>query len=156
MSWNKQLDKCRGSRPRCVLFMHGEREEVAARLTKLVGLPDVKVSPDDKWMPYGKPVKKEDGSWDKAPAAESRLRKADGLIPSGTQGQLQSWWLAVSRGANTPNWDIASRCRINGKRGSYSRRGEKLTAKNWTQKANRLNRTSLRTARRTTNELAKP
>ncbi len=119
MTWNKQLGKdWRGSRPRCVLFMDGDREEVAKRLIELVGLPDVVVSSNDKWMPYSKPVRKGDGSWDKTPADESRLRKADGLIPAEAQKQLQNWWLAVQRGnPNTPNWDIASTCNINGKRG---------------------------------------
>lgn len=118
MSWLNQLPKKeqRGSRPRCILFMNGGCEKVAKRLTDLVTVPDVIVSPDDKWMPYGKPLK-EDGSWDTMPSAESRLRKADGLIPSETQNQLQSWWLAVARGANTPNWDIASTCHIQGKQG---------------------------------------
>lgn len=98
--------------------MDGEQEEIAARLTKLVGLSNVKVSAgDDKWMPWGKPIKEEDGSWDKTPTIEAKLRKSDSLIPDDIQEQLQSWWLAVSRGANTPNWDIASTCRINGERG---------------------------------------
>ena len=45
MSWFKQLDKHRGSRPRCVLMVDGSREEVASRLTRLTDLPDVVVSP---------------------------------------------------------------------------------------------------------------
>ena len=31
--------------------------------------------------------------------------------------QLHNWWLIHRRGANTPNWDIAARCEIEGKRG---------------------------------------
>ena len=117
MSWNKQLGKgWKGSRPRCVLFMEGKREEVAARLTKLVGLPDyVTVSSGDNWMPYGKPVKKEDDSWDKTPAAEARLDKANRLVYPEIRSRLRKWWL--SYGGNTPNWDIASTCSVNGKRG---------------------------------------
>ena len=71
MSWNKQLGKdWRGSRPRCVLLMNGDREEVAEWLTELVGLPDcVTVSPGDNWMPYGKPDEKEDGSWGQDPGS---------------------------------------------------------------------------------------
>ena len=116
MSWLKQLKprKRRGSRPRCILFMDGEREEVAARLTELVGLPDVVVSPNDKWMPYSKPVRKEDGSWDKTPANEVQLDKKNCLVPAQIRLQLQSWWLAVPRRANTPCWDIASTCSIRG------------------------------------------
>ncbi len=120
MSWLEQLPKKerRGSRPRCILFMEGDREQVARRLTELVDLPDyVTVSPSDNWMPYGKPVKRGDCSWDKTPAIESKLRKADGLVPAQIHQQLQSWWLAISRRANTPNWDIASTCCIEGNRG---------------------------------------
>ena len=116
MTWNKQLGKdWRGSRPRCVLLMDGEREEVAARLTKLVGLSNVEVSASDNWMPWGKPIQREDGSWDKTPANEARLDKANCLVHPEIRNQLQNWWLL--HGGNTPNWDIASTCHINGKRG---------------------------------------
>ena len=56
-SWWRALDKHRGSRPRCVLLVDGTRHAVAACLTDLVGLPDIAVSPNDFWMPRGKPVK---------------------------------------------------------------------------------------------------
>ncbi len=117
VSWNKQLGKdWRGSRPRCVLFMDGEREKVAARLARLVGLPDrVTVSSGDNWMPYGKPICNEDGKWDKTPAAEARLDKANCLVYPEIRDQLREWWLC--HGGNTPNWDIASTCRIEDKRG---------------------------------------
>ena len=112
MSWNKQLGKdWKGSRPRCVLFMDGEQQEVADRLTELVGLPDVSVSAADIWMPYGKPIKKEDGSWDNTPTNEIQLDKENCLVSSKTKEQLGKWWLAVQ--TTTPNWDIASTCRIN-------------------------------------------
>ena len=120
MSWLEQIPKKerRGSRPRCILFMEGDREKVARRLTELVGLPNyVTVSPSDNWMPYGKPVKRGDCSWDKTPAIESKLRRTDGLVPAQIHQQLQCWWLAISRRANTPNWDIASTCCIEGNRG---------------------------------------
>ncbi len=32
-------------------------------------------------------------------------------------GRLQDWWLVHKRGANTPNWDIASTCLIEGRKG---------------------------------------
>ena len=116
MSWNKQLGKdWRGSRPRCILFMDGEREKVAERLTNLVGLSNVKVSDDDKWMPYSKPAEKDDDSWDKTPANEPRLNQANCLVCPEKRNQLRDWWLC--HGGNTPVWDVASRCRINGKRG---------------------------------------
>ena len=117
MSWLEQFPekKRRGSWPRCVLFTDGEREEVAERLTELVGLPHIKVSADDKWMPCGKPVKKEDGSWDKTPSDEVQLDKKNCLVSCRTRERLEEWWLATR--ATTPNWDIASTCRINGKQG---------------------------------------
>ena len=119
MSWNKQLGKdWKGSRPRCIKLMDvmdGEREEVAVRLTKLVCLDGVEVSPSDNWMPYGKPNKKEGGSWDKTPAAEARLDKSNCLVYPELRDKLRDWWLC-HRG-NTPNWDIASTCTIQGKRG---------------------------------------
>ncbi len=117
MSWLNQLRKKErhGSRPRCILFMDGDREEVAARLTKLVCLPDVKVSSNDKWMPYDKPVKKEDGSWDKTPAAEVQLDKRNYLVSSENKEHLWKWWLATQ--TITPSWDIASTCSINGEPG---------------------------------------
>ena len=116
MNWWEKLGKDRrGSRPRCVLLMDGSREEVADRLTRLVSFPGVVVSPDDRWMPYGKPMRKEDKSWDKTTAAEARLDRANCLLPSEIQNKLRKWWLAA-RG-NTPNWDIASTCTIEGERG---------------------------------------
>ena len=116
MSWNKQLGKdWKGSRPRCVLLMSNDREKVAARLTKLVGLSNVKVSAGDNWMPYGKPEKNEGGSWDKTPALEARLNQANCLVYPEKRNQLRNWWLC--HGGNTPVWDIASTCRINGERG---------------------------------------
>ena len=107
MSWLDKLDNRRGSQPRCVLFMDGEREEVAVRLSELVDLPDVLVSPTDTWMPRGK----------SAPT-EAQLDKADGLLPHEIQQELGQWWLAVGVGkTKTPVWDIASTCNIEGKRG---------------------------------------
>lgn len=116
MAWWEQLDNTRGSRPRCVLLVDGNREEVADRLTRLVNLPSVVVSSDDCWMPYGKPVR-ENGSWDTEPATEARLGRQNSLVCGDIQQQLRNWWLATSRGANMPNWDIASTCKIEGKPG---------------------------------------
>ena len=119
MSWFRQLDKHRDSRPRCVLMVDDNRVEVANRLTRLVGLPDVVVHPSDTWMPHGKPVCR-DGSWDPSPAREVELDKPNELVCREVQLQLRKWWLAVpgrGRGARTPNWDIASTCRIMNKPG---------------------------------------
>ena len=85
--------------------MDGDAEEVAVRLTDLVNLSNVYVSPDDTWMPRGK-----------CAPDEVELDKADGLLSLEIQQELAEWWLAV-RGRRTPVWDIASTCHINGKRG---------------------------------------
>ena len=107
MKWLDKLENKRGSQPRCVLFMDGEREEVAARLTELVDISDVLVSPTDTWMPGGK----------SAPD-EVELDKVDGLLPPEIQQVLRQWWLAVRiRTTRTPVWDIASTCNIKGKQG---------------------------------------
>ncbi len=81
MDWLKQLrpKERRGSRPRCVLLVDGSREEVADRLTRLASFPSVSVSPDDIWMPYGKPVR-EEGGWDRTPADEVELDKPNDLV----------------------------------------------------------------------------
>ena len=119
MGWSSHLGKDnRGSRPRCVLLVDGGKEEVAARLTQLVGVDDVKVTGCDVWMPYGKPVQKEDGSWDTTPAVEVELDKPTDLLPYPISKSLTNWWLAVSENnPRTPNWDIASTCTIKGKKG---------------------------------------
>ena len=119
MSWFRQLDNHRGSQPRCVLMVEGNLEEVASRLTRAVNISGVVVSPNDRWMPYGKPVRR-NGSWDKTPAREVELDKANDLVCREVQLQLKMWWLAVSgrgKGARTPNWDIASTCTIMDKPG---------------------------------------
>ena len=126
MDWLSQIERNRrrGSRPRCILLMDGGREEVAGRLVRLVGLEsDVIIGGGDRWMPCGKPVQKEDNSWDKTPAREVRLGGLTALFAPDERcrrelgDQLRKWWLAVPKGANTPNWDIASTCTIKGQRG---------------------------------------
>ena len=119
MGWAKQLGKDqRGSRPRCVLLVDGGGEEVAARLTRLVGVDGVTISGDDVWMPGGKPVQREDGSWDATVAEEVELDKPNDLLPLGIRERLGNWWLAVSENdPRTPNWDIASTCTVGGRKG---------------------------------------
>jgi hypothetical protein len=117
MSWWLQLDKPAGSRPRCVSMMHGERSAVADRLTRLVDLPDVVVTQESRWMPRGLPVQRSDGSWDVSPATEAKLDEPNELIAANESKALSTWWLAHSEKANTPNWDIASTCKVSGKNG---------------------------------------
>ena len=123
MGWSKQLDNKNGSQPRCVLLVDDKKEEVANRLTMLVDLDEVTVASSDTWKPWGKPVKKEDGSWDKAPSQEASLKGLTELLAhnygkkrsSEIRRQLAVWW--NPKGGKTPTWDIASTCRINDKSG---------------------------------------
>lgn len=119
MAWSNSLgDHNRGSRPRCVLLVDGEKEEVAARLTRLVGVDGVEVASSDVWRPYGKPLQGGNGSWDAAPAEDAELDKATDLLPKPMRKQLADWWLAAAENSpRTPNWDIASTCSIRGKKG---------------------------------------
>ena len=106
MNWWEQLDKKRGSRPRCVLLMDGDPKEVAERLTKKVlQCPGVTLSPGDRWKPYGKDD-----------VTEVMLDKPNCLVQPKIQEQLRDWWLQYPA-KNTPNWDIASTCSIEGKTG---------------------------------------
>ena len=121
MSWFNQLDKHRGSRPRCVLMVDGSREEVASRLTRLTDLPDVVVSPNDRWRPCGRPLKLDNSEWDADPANEAQLgnpNKPNNLVQPEIHRRLTDWWLAVQRGPmTTPCWDIASTCTVQGEPG---------------------------------------
>ena len=119
MEWLHQLrtKERRGSRPRCVLLMDGSRDEVAEKLTGLINVPDVVVNTTGEWIPWGKPVEDKSGKWDRRPASEAQLHKADSLLNTCLRTQLRDWWLAVSRNAATPNWDIASTCSIDSKPG---------------------------------------
>ena len=90
---------------------------VSTRLTNLVGLPGVTVLPADQWMPRGRPVPTAAGDWDTRPAKEARIDQHAGFVSPDLQHRLRDWWLASNGGANTPNWDLASTCHIDGRKG---------------------------------------
>ena len=119
MNWAEALpaNRRRGSRPRCLLFVHGERFQVAARLERLIDLPGVTVGAEDVWMPMGIPQKQTDGTWDTRATEEAKLGEASTLLGSDQRETVTNWWLAFPRPANTPNWDIASTCSVSGERG---------------------------------------
>lgn len=96
-----------GSKARCHMLTSGTRDVVAKRLSGLIA-PWGIVSPDDHWMPNGFEE-----------VAEAQLHNAPRLCRNEViGGTLKSWWLAVA-GSNTttPNWDIASTCRVGDKPG---------------------------------------
>lgn len=92
----------RGSKPRCHLITHGKRDEVAKRLTELI-TPWGEVTASDCWMPQGFDF-----------VDEAQLHQAPSLLTQEQCDRLAGWWFAVKTGdgQNSPNWDIASTCRI--------------------------------------------
>jgi hypothetical protein len=119
MKWIDALpeNRRRGSFPRCLRFMEGDRTDVADSLTKLVGLLGVHVGAEDFWMPRGLPMLMANGKWDKSPIEEAKLAESEGFLSKEQREEVTKWWLAVRERANTPNWDIASTCTIEGKPG---------------------------------------
>jgi hypothetical protein len=99
------------------LLTAGTNEEVATRLTKVVGLDRVSVSANDFWMPRGLPIESTVGGWDLSPTKEPKLGEAEGILSTTDRSALIAWWLEVVKRANTPNWDIASTCSIRGAKG---------------------------------------
>jgi hypothetical protein len=82
--------------------------EFVAELLKLVSPVDAQVSATSRWMPKGHNH-----------PAEARLEL---FGPKWLPGhiawrELQRWWLIYEARANTPNWDIALGCEIEGKPG---------------------------------------
>jgi hypothetical protein len=64
------------------------------------------VTAGDFWMPQGN--RKPD---------EAKLDIASRLLPDVELTGLKSWWLVVPKGANTPNWDIATTCTFGSRKG---------------------------------------
>ena len=85
-----------------------DRPEFAVELLQLVSPVDCRFSGRSRWMPCGH------GSPD-----EARLETfGPNVLPDPeTWSTLRRWWLAHERGANTPNWDIAASCEIEGRPG---------------------------------------
>lgn len=108
----------RGSHPRCLLLMEGDKPAVAGRLTDIVGLDGVHIGEDDLWMPQGLPIPTGSGEWDRSGIREPRLGRDKEFLLEEDRSAVKEWWLAVSRGnTNTPNWDIASTATIDGHKG---------------------------------------
>lgn len=96
-----------GSKPRCHLLTSGKKDEVAARLTKLIS-PWGHVHTSDSWMP--------DGFTD---CEEAQLHTAERIIlDPRVRSALANWWLAFyGPRTTTPNWDLASTCTVQGRPG---------------------------------------
>ncbi len=96
----------RGSRLRCLMLTSTPREQVAATLTQLVS-PVAVVDPEHHhWMPRGF-----------LEPEEAKLGECPQFLSNDLRRRLTDWWLKRTEGANTPNWDLVSTCRVNGEPG---------------------------------------
>ncbi|MBM4405827.1 MAG: hypothetical protein FJ039_06560 [Chloroflexi bacterium] len=82
------------------------RERVARALSALAEPSIAVITPEDFWMPQGLDMPE-----------EAKLGQHEPFLTSETRESLTQWWLEVPRNANTPNWDIASTCRVSGRKG---------------------------------------
>ncbi|MBI4331301.1 MAG: hypothetical protein HY673_08480 [Chloroflexi bacterium] len=81
--------------------------DFAGQLSELLRPTEATVQANDLWMPKGhdKPE-------------EARLDRWDlQVLSTANRRDLRDWWLVHKRGANTPNWDLASTCTVQGTRG---------------------------------------
>jgi len=100
-------DRLRGSLRGCLDIMGLPDPQVAEYLSILAQPSGAMITAGrDKWRPRGREDYKE----------TTLVDEADFLPPSVSQ-ELTGWWLEVVRGARLPNWDMASTCQIEGKRG---------------------------------------
>jgi hypothetical protein len=96
----------RGSRKHVLDWTN--RPEFPVELLQLVAPLDCRITARSTWMPrgYSSPV-------------EARLETFGASVMPHNEAwtHLRKWWLAHESGANTPNWDIAASCEIEGREG---------------------------------------
>lgn len=100
------MKEMRGSRRHVLAWT--ESPNFADELIAMVHPVDCELSPTSIWMPRGF-----------AEPHEARLESFGprALPESEAWPALRSWWLRHERGANTPNWDIALSCQLDGRPG---------------------------------------
>jgi hypothetical protein len=98
--------KYRGSRKHILDWTN--RPDFTSKFTALLSPIPVKITTASKWMPQGIQDPKET-------RIETFGPKCIPSHPAWTE--LKDWWLIHQRGANTPNWDIAVCCKIEGRPG---------------------------------------
>lgn len=96
----------RGSRKHVLDWV--SRSAFTRELRELVRPVDITPDHTSVWMPRSH-----------TEYTEARLESFGPLAYPGLSvwTQLESWWLRHTRGANTPNWDIALSCRVEGEAG---------------------------------------
>jgi hypothetical protein len=95
----------KGSRLQCLLLTNKSKQRLAAMLTGLVS-PLAVTNVCGKSMPRGF-LKSE----------EARLGATPSFLNPQRRQALINWWPAVPQYTNTPNWDLAASCKIDGKNG---------------------------------------
>ncbi len=96
----------RGSQLGCLLLTEGAPGLVAERLNRLIA-PHAIVDPArHTWMPIGR----------NSPE-EAKLGECPRFLCASHRELITTWWLAIRKRANTPNWDIASTATIDGQDG---------------------------------------
>jgi hypothetical protein len=93
----------RGSRKHIIDWVRSP--DFRDELNAMIRPSGVMVAPDDAFMPTG-------ANGDQG-IQEARLETF--LSDPAMRRDLQRWWLAAPRGANTPNWDLAAHATLKGK-----------------------------------------
>jgi hypothetical protein len=103
---HEQRSQYRGSRKHVLDWT--DRPTFASELLALLQPVTAAMTAESRWMPRGFQFPDEARLETFGPAAFADHAAWD---------ELQRWWLVHSKGANTPNWDIALRCDIEGQPG---------------------------------------
>lgn len=100
------LPSFRGSRKHILDWV--ESPAFVEEFNALLAPSGATISANDSWMPQGR-----------TQALEARLETFGPRVLPGVLNwnDVRNWWLVHHRGANTPNWDLASTCSLNGRRG---------------------------------------
>lgn len=96
---------CAGSRLRCLMLTSLPAKQVSSVLNELVK-PIASVTENDHWLPRGL-----------LEPQEAKLGECEEFLTPELREELTAWWLAVTRNANTPNWDLVSTCRVGDQQG---------------------------------------
>src|SRR5262245_19252018 len=84
-----------------------DRPDFPRSIVELVKPVHIRLTAESRWMPQGHDA-----------PAEARLETfGPKLVESNAWQDLRQWWLRHERGANTPNWDLAVGCEIDGRTG---------------------------------------
>jgi hypothetical protein len=105
MTKNIKVKEHHGSRIHILNWV--ERLDFADQLSHLLCPTGAIIQCTDKWMPKGF-----------CDPEEAHIEYfGPEILPEIDWKALHNWWLVYKRGANTPNWDLANTCTIQGEKG---------------------------------------